>query len=51
MKISYLTVGDDAVLVLENVQIKCHHCKRTLIFKKYTERMLKDREENDRVYI
>lgn len=51
MKISYLTVGDDDVLVLENIQIKCHHCKRILTFKKYTERMLKEREENGRVYI
>lgn len=51
MKIAYLIVEDDDALVLEHVRIKCHHCKRILTFKKYTERMLKESAENGRVYI
>ena len=37
----YTLQDDDTVLVLQGISFKCCKCKRVLMFKKYTEVMLK----------
>ncbi len=37
----YTLQGDENVYVLQGISIKCCRCKRVLMFKKYTEAMIK----------
>ena len=51
--VSYRLTGNDMAPVLPNVCIKCSqkHCKRVMYLKKYTEKMLLENAEGDRMYI
>ena len=52
MGISYTLSGDPKVEILTGVSIKCHTCKRVLVFKKYTEEMVvKNSYSNGKLYI
>lgn len=35
--VSYMRTGTPDAIVLPNLMIKCHTCKRVMTFKKYTE--------------
>ena len=40
LKMKYVPTGNGATPMFINVCVVCHHCKRTLRFKQYTEEML-----------
>ncbi len=42
----YYICGDDSAVVLQNIGIKCERCKRVMIFKKYSEGIMKAYSEN-----
>lgn len=37
----YMVTGDDEMIVLQNLTIKCCRCKRVMMLKKYTEGVLR----------
>lgn len=51
MKITYRLTGNDDAPVLPNINISCHHCKRVIYLKKYTEKMLVENSVGGRIYI
>lgn len=42
----YYTCGDSNGIVLQGIGVKCERCKRVVVFKKYTEEMIKHRIDN-----
>lgn len=51
LKITYRLTGNDDAPVLPNINIVCHHCKRVMYLKKYTEKMLVENSVGGRIYI
>lgn len=45
LKAGHLLTGCNDTPVLPNTFMKCHHCKRVIILKKWTEGMLIERSE------
>ena len=37
----YMVTGNDKMIVLQGISLKCARCKRILVLKKYTEGMLR----------
>lgn len=46
LKVDYIVTGDKNAAVLPNVVVRCHHCKRALMFKNYSEGKLMDNVVN-----
>lgn len=51
LKITYIQTGKDESVVLPSVIIKCHHCKRSMYLKNYTEKMLIDKSVDRKFFI
>lgn len=51
LRMSYIITGNEDAYVLENIVVKCHHCKRALVLKKYTEAMLIKNSVDGKVYL
>lgn len=51
LRIGYLVSGNDDTPVLANIQIACHHCKRVMYLKKYTEKLLKENSVDGKFYL
>lgn len=50
--LTYNAGGDINAEVMKNVSMKCHTCRRILIFKKYTEGLIiAGADESDRFYL
>lgn len=47
----YMVTGNDEQIVLQNIVIKCNRCKRVLVLKKYTEAILKQRQQDGKYKI
>ena len=47
----HVVTGDDSTPVMANHGMKCIHCTRVVILKKYTEKELMDHLENGVCYI
>ena len=50
-KISYTLTEDDEALVLTNISLKCHTCKKVSRLMKYTEGFLRTQAENGIFYV
>ena len=46
LMMNYYLSGDDSMIALQNIGIKCDRCKRVMILKKYSEGMMKEHSEN-----
>lgn len=51
LKITYILTGNDESAVLPSLVIKCHHCKRSMYLKNYTEKMLIHRSVDGKFFI
>lgn len=51
LRITYRLTGNGDAPVLPNVDIACHHCKRVMYLKKYTEKQLVENSVGGRFYI
>ena len=51
LRIGYLVSGNDDTPVLANIQIACHHCKRVMYLKKYTEKLLRENSVGGKFYM
>lgn len=49
--VTYRLTGNDNAPVLLNIDIKCHHCRRVMYLKKYTEKLLVANSVGGRIYI
>ena len=46
LMMQYYTCADSNGIVLQGIGVKCERCKRVVVFKKYTEEMIKHRIDN-----
>ncbi len=46
LMMEYFVCGDDSVVALQNIGVKCDRCKRVTILKKYSEGIMKEHSEN-----
>lgn len=51
LRMKYKPTGNDEAPVLINIEIACHHCKRVLHLKKYTEKMLIENSVGGKFYM
>ena len=51
MKVRYNVSGDDNAPVLPNVELVCHHCKRIMYFRNYTEGKLVENSVGGKYYM
>lgn len=51
LRIDYMISGKDEMPVLINIQIACHHCKRKMYLKNYTEKMLVEHSAGGKFYM
>ena len=46
LMMEYFVCGDESVVALQKIRIKCDRRKRVMILKKYSEGMMKEHSEN-----
>lgn len=46
----YYSCGNDSIIALQNIGIKCDRCKRVMILKKYTEGMMKENIKENKIF-
>lgn len=50
-RVSYSVTGNDSARVLENITMKCATCKRTVVFKKFTEAKLIELAQDNKLFV
>ena len=50
-KVTYLLTGIDEKIVMENVFMKCHTCKRVAVLKKYQEGVIRTHQKNGQFFV
>lgn len=50
-RMSYAVTGNDSAKVLENITMKCGICKRTVMFKKFTEEKLMELAQDGKAFV
>ena len=50
LMMEYYSCGNDSIIALQNIGIKCGRCKRVMIIKKYTEGMMKENIKENKIF-